>query len=1652
MKQIKCPVCNEKFTKLEGLHDHIDEDHSDLIPEGFTPQQYVYYTKTGKTHGNCVMCKTETEWNETTGKYKRFCDNPKCKEEYREIFKKRMVGKYGKTTLLNDPEQQKKMLANRHISGEYEWTDGSIKTYTGSYELDFLKFLDVFMNMDSDDVITPSPHTYYYKYEGETKFYIPDVYIPSLNLEIEIKDGGNNPNMHHKIVEVDKVKERLKDDVMKSQKEIDYIKIVDKKYDDFFDYLMKKKDELAGAKNVKISSLMTESFSNIVNDYDESVTEGIAIDKELYYNFDKLESGKSNIILVTGLSGSGKSTLAKSLASKYNAEYIELDMFDPHSGVTNKSLESIENNSHAHRFIYDFLKAHPSIHNKFMSPDITDTDIAYANDDFLKYCISTAKKDSKKNYVIEGIQIYEYMSYYDKTFDCPMVIKMTPALQSYIRVTKRENWKLIDIIRNAPAQINRRNKAMKQIHKINKKMITEGAIDYKAAAKSAEITISDELNNILYSAATGHNIYLATDWHLWIYDDETSTIIRNERTKDIINTYNNIVNDDDVFIYLGDLCDDEFQDKESLQSLLLELRPNTKILCKGNNDIFSDEFYKSCGFTHVTYKFMWEDILFSHFPLDHDYKANIHGHIHGCMTYKCKYNSHIDVYTTNGRPLPILDVLKSLPAYGKRITEVLEEKYIETSISDPFKKSITLYHGSHNPDKLSKISPLSKNMGTRFSNMRMSSFWTPDEDYAKDMAICKYISDKGYHCVFDHDFNFLIYNDKDKNPLSVYKDISNGHIWVYVKNMQTEHIGRGHFPGEPSEYSIDVDVVPDEAIKVELKDIKNYIINKIRFMDIDFNSPEGKKYIEDDRKYWYRRRSVMDLIIYPSLDEYTKRNRELKYLKKPTTENRWLTFEELESYEASYDNIEIEFIEEDNNMIDEAWSDIKNGVNPKSKKRLFHVSRSSDLDGKVLTPRVPGYLASTKFSKDDPYYEEMKTPRVCFSASINGCLNAMINGKDHIALGNDELYVYIPEKPISEYKIKTNKNIIKDKDVFDANTTGEVWVLEPVKLRLYGTIKVDQVSRHHIKHTVNKNGKLAKRTYKWHWQVRPNVIKGMTKDDPDYYTNKESYEPVIESISLSGFKKIPVNESNVNKYKDSSSMSIGLKHLRTGESVKGFMWIDKDDTVVAYIATDTKDEGIYIIALETAKKYQGNGIGSQLLNIATRELNAKYLSVNKKNTSAYDLYKKSGWNVFRETEHMYFMTIDKYVKESYEPVLEVSNIAKDNDNYYDFERFVNGDSNILLITGLEASNTTKVAREYSQIYDATYINFDLFTKSTINQILDGTYDGTANAWYINHIRSFAESRLVIDPDNRDHVLKPTDNDVIKFVKYIFKNLNDRTKYVIEGICFYRYKELSYITMEYPLIVKHDSLKSTIKNFKLSDKLNLFNIAYDEISSSKDIKDWFNTERNKLNNFSQRTLDYRSRVENMHYKKDKYPVYVVLMHSGSALASAIKKVTGDEFSHASISFDPSLRNMYSFGQKYDSDILELGMIREDVHSAFLHRPIDFALYVTFVTADEFKAMKAKFYEIVKREKELRYSFAGLIKYAIGVDAETKNKMFCSEFVANVLNSKYNNTDGYYASQVKPEDFKNFDNFRLVQKGKLSEYDPSVTIARVNKMKK
>lgn len=239
-KTVTCKICGKKYIGKQALIDHIEKSHSASIPEGFTAARYENYLRTGKTEGRCIYCHKPTGWNPVTGKYNRMCGSDACKKKAYDLAQKNYIGKHGKVYSINNPEQQKKMVYGRKNSGEYVFVDAETgkkykAMYDSSYGKDFFEMLDTFLGWNGADIIAPSPHTYYYTYEGKEHFYIPDAYSTSLNLEIELKDGGDNPNMHPKIQSVDKVKEKLKDEVMESLKDqVNYIKICNKDYSGFF--------------------------------------------------------------------------------------------------------------------------------------------------------------------------------------------------------------------------------------------------------------------------------------------------------------------------------------------------------------------------------------------------------------------------------------------------------------------------------------------------------------------------------------------------------------------------------------------------------------------------------------------------------------------------------------------------------------------------------------------------------------------------------------------------------------------------------------------------------------------------------------------------------------------------------------------------------------------------------------------------------------------------------------------------------------------------------------------------------------------------------------------------------------------------------------------------------------------------------------------------------------------------------------------------------------------------------------------------------------------------------------------------------------------------------------------------------------------------
>lgn len=249
MKTIKCPYCDDRYAipkKTDGkeeakeeLYGHMEDEHDDQLDDISPAQVYFNYRNNynlNKKHGECIIDKKPTDFNEKSERYNRLCSE-RCKKIYRERFKQRMMKKYGKEHLLDDPEKQKEMLANRSISGTYKFKDEDGNKhefdYTGSYEEDFIITMLELFKWNPDDIIMPAPMIFEYisPKDDEEHYYIPDAYIPSMELIVEIKSKNNK---HYRQRDIDI--ERTKDKVVK-ESNYNYIKIFDKKYGKFLKYV-----------------------------------------------------------------------------------------------------------------------------------------------------------------------------------------------------------------------------------------------------------------------------------------------------------------------------------------------------------------------------------------------------------------------------------------------------------------------------------------------------------------------------------------------------------------------------------------------------------------------------------------------------------------------------------------------------------------------------------------------------------------------------------------------------------------------------------------------------------------------------------------------------------------------------------------------------------------------------------------------------------------------------------------------------------------------------------------------------------------------------------------------------------------------------------------------------------------------------------------------------------------------------------------------------------------------------------------------------------------------------------------------------------------------------------------------------------------------
>ena len=217
--------------------------------------------------------------------------------------------------------------------------------------------------------------------------------------------------------------------------------------------------------------------------------------------------------------------------------------------------------------------------------------------------------------------------------------------------------------------------------------------------KNPDNDSSPEISGMISHALKHGHVWLGTDWHLWLrYEKNKPDCHKRSDFNTILQNTRDTVKPDDLFVYLGDLVDGEFQNKQELHEALQTLHMNM-ILVKGNNDLFTDEFYRSCGFKYVVESFVYKRMLFTHVPVQNKYDLNIHGHLHSFHRYRIPYSNQIDVAWLGGRkePVDMMDVIQSQPRYSK-IVKVEPQHFDEHAIAmDVFNAQFHMHHVIEDP-------------------------------------------------------------------------------------------------------------------------------------------------------------------------------------------------------------------------------------------------------------------------------------------------------------------------------------------------------------------------------------------------------------------------------------------------------------------------------------------------------------------------------------------------------------------------------------------------------------------------------------------------------------------------------------------------------------------------------------------------------------------------------------------------------------------------------------------------------------------------------------------------------------------------------------------------------------------------------------------
>lgn len=481
---------------------------------------------------------------------------------------------------------------------------------------------------------------------------------------------------------------------------------------------------------------------------------------------------------------------------------------------------------------------------------------------------------------------------------------------------------------------------------------------------------------------------------------------------------------------------------------------------------------------------------------------------------------------------------------------------------------------------------------------------------------------------------------------------------------------------------------------------------------------------------------------------------------------------------------------------------------------------------------------------------------------------------------------------------------------------------------------------------------------------------------------------------------VPMNESHQNeiivKVKETTNPNDG----ESNKAVELTFYLGNQKIGEAGVSGYDTGKG-FLYNMEVEKPYRGRGYGKYILNYVMQYYSVTDLSVAVDNDTAIHLYEKAGFRrkkTFRsngengyEKGRFHWYQLTETISESADTkaskqvyhgsplklnVLKPQNRSLEARDYV----FASPDRNFALCYAGNAWNDFMINQSY------------LNDKLTLIEIEPGAFE-----------KAFNTSGYLYTLDGNDFPIRRSSCEVMtdrpvkpKSIKRI-QNVYNEIKH--SGIRLYHYgtwpKDHIFKSREEYLADRTEKFKHYIQE---SYQFELVN----------------------------KTLRFMDPINESVNKTEKlYPVYIMLVHSGTAVSNVIKKVSHSEYSHASISFDSSMSKMYSFARKDPKNPFIGGFRYESIGKGFYEKKeVPYGVYVVPCTEDQIKRMKKRLAYFEKNQEKFTFDFVGLVTNYAGIVNNPAYSWFCSRFVADILNAGSPEGKVYVPepSLQDPDDFK------------------------------